>query len=241
MKQYWRRLALNFDALSLRERAMAFAIAALALITLVDTFVLSPLLGSQKQRVQQIRLEQQQIAAMQNEIKVIASGHDFDPDASNKARLQALKQQSEKLRADLGGVQQNLVTPDKMASLLEDLLRKNKHLQLVSLRTLPVTLLSDPEQAAGKAVGEKLQPAAPGRPEQQKPEMKVAEGLVYKHSVELVVKGRYADVVSYLTQLEAMPWRLFWAKARLDVDEHPDVSLTLTLFTISLDKTWLNI
>lgn len=242
MKEYLQRLVLRIDALNLRERAMAFAIGALALVTLVDAFILTPLWNTQKQRAQQIKLDQQQIAAMQAEINAIVRGHSVDPDASNKARLQALRQQSERLRADLGSVQQSLVTPDKMALLLEDLLKKNRQLQLVSLKTLPVTLLSEPEQPAGKAAVQKLAQAIPsGGSALEKAEPKSAGEAVYKHGVELVVRGRYVDIVTYLSQLEAMPWRLFWAKARLHVDDHPNVSLTLTLFTISLDKTWLNI
>lgn len=229
--------------MSLRERAMGFAIAALVLITLVDTFALSPLLAVQKTRTQQMKLDQQQIAAMQAEIGGIVSGSNLDPDAANKARLQVLRQQAEKLRADLASVGQSLVAPDKMASLLEDLLKKNKNLQLVSLKTLPLSQLSEAEPASGKTAGSNpAAVAAPsGRPEQKKSDGDPSPGQVYKHGVELVVEGGYADIVNYLSQLERMPWRLFWAKASLHVEEHPKVRLTLTLFTLSLDKTWLNI
>lgn len=239
MKAHWERLAFKIDALGLRERAMAFAIAALLVITLVNTFVLDPLLAARKQRVQQIKLDQQQIAAAQAEIKLIISGHEGDPDAANQVRLQMLKQQSEQLRTDLTVVQQSLVTPDKMVALLEELLKKNKQLQLVSLKTLQATQLSEPDSVPGKAAGNK--PAAAGVQGQAVAEERADVGRVYKHGVELVVQGGYADLVSYLSQLEGLPWRLFWAKAKLNVEEHPKVRLTLTLFTLSLDKAWLNI
>lgn len=231
MKKHWKQLALKIDALSLRERAMAFTIAALLLITLINTFVLDSLLAARKQRAQQIKLDQQQIAAAQAEIKLILSAHTDDPDATNRAHLQALKQQSEQLRADLAVVQQNLVTPDKMVSLLEELLKKNKQLQLVSLKTLPVTQLSEPDSTLDKA----------GRQKQIAANERADVGRVYKHSVELVVQGSYTDLVSYLSQLEGLPWCLFWAKTKLNAEEHPKLRLTLTLFTLNLDKAWLNI
>lgn len=231
MKKHWEQLALKIDALSLRERAMAFAIAALVPVTLINTLVLDPLLAARKQRVQQIKLDQQQIAAAQAEIKFIISGHGDDPDAANRARLQMLKQQSGQLHADLAVVQQNLVTPDKMVSLLEEILKKNKQLQLVSLKTLPVTQLSEPDSTPGKA----------GKREQTAANESADVGRVYKHGVELVVQGSYPDLVSYLSQLEGLPWRLFWAKTKLNAEEHPKLRLTLTLFTLSLDKAWLNI
>jgi len=65
--------------------------------------------------------------------------------------------------------------------------------------------------------------------------------LVYKHGVELVVKGNYTDLTQYLTRLEGLPWQMFWGKAELKVEEYPKAALTLTLFTLSLDKTWLRI
>jgi MSHA biogenesis protein MshJ len=47
--------------------------------------------------------------------------------------------------------------------------------------------------------------------------------------------------MNYLEQLEAMPWQLLWANAKLNVDEYPKSTLTLRLFTLSLDKKWLNL
>ncbi len=240
MKQVWLRLEAKIDAMSVRERAMIFGGMALACIVLVNTFILDPLLAQQKQYSQQVKLDLQQMAAIQAEIQMRVSSHDIDPDAPNRARLQALKLQSAKLHNDLGSMQKGLVPPDKVASLLEDLLVKNGRLQLISLKTLPVSLLD--EFAIGGA-----QPASERKPpsttllQQSGPEDKASGDAVYKHAVEIVVQGSYPDMMNYLAELEAMPWQLFWEKARLNVDTYPQSSLTLTLFTLSLDKEWLHI
>jgi len=234
MKQYWQRLELKIDSLTLRERAMAFGIAALVLITLINTVVLDPLLQKQKQLSEQVKRDQQQIAALQADIQARVKSHQNDPDAVARTRLQSLKKQSAKVQNELAGMQKGLVSPDKMSVLLEDLLRQNGRLQLTSLKTLPVTLLNESPSSSPKDGGQA--PAAKnssnGRPSIE---------VVYKHGVELVVHGEYLDLMNYLSQLEAMPWQLFWAKARLNVDTYPQASLTLTLFTLSLDKKWLNI
>ena len=44
-----------------------------------------------------------------------------------------------------------------------------------------------------------------------------------------------------MTELEAMPWQLYWGKVNLNAESYPKVTLTLTLFTLSLDKKWLAI
>lgn len=236
MKQYWQRLETRIDAMSLRERAMAFAIAALLLITAVDTLMLDPLLREQKAASQQVTQDQQQIAALQAEIQIRVASHDIDPDAANRIRLHELKQQSARLQDDLKGLQKGLVPPDRMASLLEDMLKKNGRLQLTSLKSLPATLLTEP--ADSDATGAKKASAPQSK---DKPVNAVEGEAVYKHGVELVVQGSYADMLAYLAELEAMPWQLFWANARLKTGEYPKATLTLTLFTLSLDEKWLHI
>ncbi len=64
---------------------------------------------------------------------------------------------------------------------------------------------------------------------------------MYKHGVQITVRGSYADLVQYLTALEKLPTRMFWGTAKMKVVQHPTVELTLTLYTLSLDKTWLQV
>ncbi|HWV63216.1 MAG TPA: hypothetical protein VN019_06290 [Oxalicibacterium sp.] len=42
MKQSWQKLVLRIDALTLRERAIIFAVAVLILITLINAVLLDP-------------------------------------------------------------------------------------------------------------------------------------------------------------------------------------------------------
>lgn len=237
LKRIWERLAVRFDDLTLRERAMGFAIAALAMITLMNVVVVDPMLSKQRAVAEKIKGEQQQIAAMRKEIEAKIKAHEVDPDTPNRERLRALAKQMDFLRKELQGVQQGLVSPDKMATLLEELLRRNKQLRLASLKTLPVVSLTEslpvtqvPGTEAGKPSEENvLGLAARGKQ------------TVYKHAVEIVVQGEYNDLIQYLSQLENMPWQLFWEAAHMNAATSPTVSLKLTLFTISLDKQWLNI
>jgi MSHA biogenesis protein MshJ len=95
------------------------------------------------------------------------------------------------------------------------------------------------EQSAQSPGGRKTLGTSPLQ--KSKPETRQSADAVYKHGVEIVVQGSYPDMVDYLTDLESMPWQLFWANAKLNVDSYPKSSLTLTLFTLSLDKKWLHI
>jgi MSHA biogenesis protein MshJ len=46
-------------------------------------------------------------------------------------------------------------------------------------------------------------------------------------------------LLRYVTALEKMPAQMFWGEANLSVEKYPDAVFTLTVYTLSLDKTWL--
>ncbi len=225
MKQYWQKIVLRIDARSLRERAMIFAAAVFILLALVNSVFLDPQFGKQKLLSQKLQQDQTQIATLQRETQQKLSGQKLDPDVANRARLAQLKQQLEQMNGQLREMQKGLVSPDKMSVLLEDILKRNGKLRLMSLKTLPASSLSQAAPSDAKITADK---AAAGE-------------SVYKHGVEIVVEGGYLDMLYYMVELEAMPWQLYWGKAKLRVDDYPQATLTLTLFTLSLDKKWLNL
>jgi MSHA biogenesis protein MshJ len=242
MKQHWQRMALKIDALTLRERAIIFAMVALILVTLVNSVLLDPQFAKQKQLSERIRKDQSMIAGMQAQIQQKASAQTADPDRDNKARLEDLKQQGVRMQAELRDLESGLVPPDRMSALLEEILKKHNALRLVSLKTLSSSPLMEASNVQDKPANGVVAPARDKAQLQPavKPEAAAAD-TVYKHGVEIVVQGGYLDILDYLAQLEAMPSRLVWSAAKLSVDEYPKCTLTLTLFTLSLDKKWLNL
>jgi len=239
MKQTWQKLALRIDALSLRERVIIFAMASLILISLINAALLDPQFAKQKQMSLQIKQGQAQIAMIQAEIQQKVKLRELDPDAANVVRLQMLKKQSTQMQGSLRDMQSALVSPDKMTRLLEDIVKQNGQLRLMSLTTLPVTSLRDALPAPG-AAGETAAASAPAAAKDKKENRTVADE-VYRHGVVITLQGAYLDMLNYMSALEAMPWQLFWGDAKLKVDDYPKATLTLTLFTLSLDKKWLNL
>ena len=70
------------------------------------------------------------------------------------------------------------------------------------------------------------------------PADKAAAQHVYKHGVEVVVEGSYASLLAYVARLEHQPWQVYWGKTVLSAD-YPKVVVSLTLYTLSLDRAWL--
>src|SRR3569833_2007732 len=221
MKQYWQKFALRIDALSLRERVVIFAMLAVAVIALINNAVLDAQFAKQKQLSEQIKSQQFQVTQIQADIRQTIQGQ-LDPDAENRTRLTALKQQSERMQIALIDMQKGLVAPDKMTVLLEDILKHNARLKIVSLKTLPVAGLQEQADTKDPKKTDDKQPGAAAAS---------SASAVYKHGVEITVQGEYLDMLKYMTELEAMPWQLFWGRAKLGVDKYPKATLTLTLYT----------
>jgi MSHA biogenesis protein MshJ len=239
MKQYWQKMVQKIDALSLRERVIIFAMLAVLFIAIFNAVLLDRQFARQKHLSGQVTAGQAQLGQIRVEIQQAVRTID-DPDAANRERLQALKQQTAQMQSVLLDMQKGLVSPDRMTVLLEDILKRDRKLRLLSLKTLPAFNLSETTAADAKAIrgnGAMVPASAVQNPDDQQP----AVGVVYKHGVEIVVQGEYLDILDYMAALESMPWQLFWGKAKLNVDEHPTATLTLTLFTLSLDKKWLNL
>lgn len=127
-------------------------------------------------------------------------------------------------------MQNGLVAPERIAPLLETILKSNGKLQLVSMKTLPVSPVRE-----GSPTAAKVEPAA------AVPPAVPPIALLYRHGVEISVRGNYLDMVNYMDALEAMPTQLFWGRAELAVEEYPDSRLTLTLYTLSLDRKWIKL
>jgi MSHA biogenesis protein MshJ len=59
----------------------------------------------------------------------------------------------------------------------------------------------------------------------------------YHHGVELTLMGSYFELVQYLAQLEKLPARLVWGRTELQVEQYPQVRLTVQVGTISSQPT----
>lgn len=238
LKQYLDRL----DAMSLRERALIFLMLAAAVVALIFTMTIDPLIAKQKVLSQNLVQTQAQTQAMEAQIQAMAEASKLDPDAPNKQRLAQLQFQREAAYSDLAVMQQGLVSSDRMARLLRDLLGKNPRLKLVSVKTIAAAPLLDSK------AGEKTTTVTPANANAattnanlNPPSGRVAQLGLYKHGVEISVDGNYADLLAYLNELEHMPWRVYWGSVNLSARDTPTSRLTLIVYTLSLDKTWLSV
>jgi len=214
----WATLANKINDRNLRERGLIFLMAVSVLVAAIFTLFIEPQLAKQKTLSQQMIQQQNQINGIQAQLQALEESRSVDPDTANRAKLESLRIQLVQLKALLQVKQQQLIPPDKIAGLLEEMLSRNRQLQLISLQSLPAsTVKGEDEQATA------------------------VEKEFFKHGVEISVRGSYFDLLDYVAQLEKLPTQMIWGKASLTVEQYPVSRLTMTLFTLSLDKIWLTI
>ncbi|WP_435627486.1 agglutinin biogenesis protein [Candidatus Ferrigenium straubiae] len=228
MKRYWGMACGKIDGMSLRERAMIFLAAAFVVAALANTMLLDPLQARQKTLSAQVVQQQEKTKELQAQLQVVLQARRDDEHSPLRVRLAQLKRQLQEQEGYLQSRRDRLVEPDKMAGLLEQVLNKNDKLQLIELKTLPASPLVEKSQT----------PAAESPAGQKQPN---AQKQIFKHGMRITVRGGYMDMLRYLTALEKMPAQMFWGEISLNVDKYPEAVLTLTLYTLSLDKTWLTV
>ena len=212
----WTTLANKINDRNLRERGLIFLMVVSVLVAIIFTLFLEPQLAKQKALSQQMVQQQDQIKGIQAQLQAMEQTRGIDPDADNRAKLESLRIQLVQIKALMQVKQQHLIPPDKIAGLLEDMLSRNRQLQLISLLSLPATTVTGEEEQAT-----------------------AVEKEFFRHGVEVSVRGNYFDLLDYVAQLEKLPTQMFWGKASLTVEQYPVSRLTLTLYTLSLDKVWL--
>ena len=227
VQEQWQRLAARFDALVMRERVLVLAAVVVGTALVYDALALRPLEASKKRLMQQVAESRQNVKIA--EIQLTAQEAVVDPSAVKRTYRDALRKQLAEIDQRMQGLQRGLVPPERMAKLLEEMLGRSRGLQLVALRTLPVQRFDAPGAAPAPKPADKAAKPAPRN----------GERTIYQHGYELTLRGTYADLHEYLSQLEKLQWRMFWGRISVSTEQHPKLRVTLIVQTLSLNRAWL--
>lgn len=230
MKKLWRKYTERVDAMKMRERVIIFAAAAVLLVVFPYILWIESEFAKSRRLGREMVQRQGEMKSLQEQIGKLASARQADPDRLNRERLAAMRAQLAEVQSRIASEERKFTAPDKMKVVLEELLVKNQRVRLVSLRTLPVSSIAEERVPAS---------AAPANPGAKPPP--VAGRLIFKHGVELTVAGPYLDVLAYLSDLERLPTQLYWNALGMETSEYPAMTVKFTVFTMSLDRAWLNV
>ncbi len=222
MNALWLRYKAWFDARVRRERMiLGFGVLGGLLLIGINYWV-EPAFTEANKLSAQTRQNRQSAVEMEAQIALLQL-QGKDPDAPLRSELEQVRHRIAEQEPRFKEVERSLVAANKVPEFLQGILARNHGLQLLSLHTLPPQPLIQREAAK------------PGEP------VPAGEANIYKHGVQVRLAGSYHDLVAYMADLEKSPQRIIWGPMDVTVDEYPRSVLSLTVYTISLDKAWLTL
>jgi len=235
MKAWWLRSRTRYMALARRERGLLMACALVLVVGLGVLLFIEPAYKQRMQLQRQMVQQRNELASLTPQVQGLQA-RQRNPDAIVQAQLKALRDQLQLADGEFAQVQRALVQPQEMGHLLDSLLQSHRGLQLVSLRSVPVMSVAELIAGSGKATPTAV--AAPASPASKPSPNGSRDAWLYRHGVEITVQGSYADMQAYLAALEHLPRRVYWGELKTDAQHWPANTMTVTVYTISLEKTW---
>ena len=221
------RLA-RFDGLSLRHRAGLAAAAAAVMSFVLSLLLLGPTEVRSKALKQSIATQKTERETVRKMTSVLSSSLAQDPNAQKQAQLDGIKRTIVEVDALLA--QFDSAEPQAAGAVLREVLGATPGIEMVSLKTLPVAVAFE-----SKSVPVAPPKPAPGaKPAAPRPEVAARPPRsIYRHGIEITVKGNYLALLPYLEKLQKYPGRLYWSDVSLDVQTYPVWVMKLTVYTLS--------
>ncbi|NNC63511.1 MAG: hypothetical protein HKN84_01890 [Gammaproteobacteria bacterium] len=215
------KLLKSIDALTLRERLFVFAAMLAVVAGSWEALLASPLAAREAAAQRKIETTRQRLEELDQALQLTAqgigggmTGH-FD-------RLQTLRRSVSESEESLRIFTSDLVDPAQMRLVLEDLIERQSDLDLVRAANLEVRPLIEPDEAQDEA------------PPEDTP-------TLYRHGFVLELEGSYLDCLAYLTEVEQLPWQIYWHSIRLDAQNPPRNRIVIELYTLSLEEDWIGV
>ena len=220
LQQYAKR----FDAQSIRERCLI----ALTLLVAIGFLWWSYYAEPTMKQTAALEDENQRIGSEVDSTRLIV--------ADIRQRIAAgvhteKENQLAKLRQELEAVEENLrlktvelIDPEKMFALMNELVYRDSKLTLLSLKRREV------------------KPAIPQEEnESEDGDSSATEPSIYRHVLEMEFAGKFLDILRYMQALENLDWKLLWDEIELVSQEYPQLTVKVVMSTLSTRREWVGI
>lgn len=215
-----RQFAQWIDRQSLRERIALFVSVLVVLIVCSFALYFDPQASRHAEIKGQISALKAALVSLDNQAKAIKVRGQSDPNREYRARQRELQTNLDRLDDRLRALTVDLISPREMATVLRDLLVRQKGMRLAHLENYPAEdLLAGAEKK-----------------DRDKNERRIH---LYRHPMRIVFSGTYLQALAYLRSLEKLPRKLFWDELEIVVNDHPQAEISLTVHTLSLKKGWI--
>lgn len=226
MKERLEKIRQSVDRLSLRERLFLFAAGLFVVGGLWEAVLAAPLAAREQVANDKVGALEDRLRELDASLTATAAGMS-EGVPEQLERLRALRARVAATDEEMRVFTTDLVDPAEMRAVLEELLRRQAGLKLVSaLNRAAEPVLADEEPAPGEAVAEEPTSDAP---------------RLYRHSLVMRLTGSYLDCLRYVESVERLPWHIYWSRLTVEADDYPTNQIVIELTTLSLDEEWIGV
>lgn len=210
------QLEAGINARDRRERLLLAGACLVVLLLAWDIAVRAPLadrIARDENRTEQL---EQEAAALESTLadieRQLREGGDGDDTVAT------LREQIRRIDAALAERTTRVISPKQMVTVLRDMLEDAPGVSLLALRNLGSEPLISEAKNDAKDVPR-----------------------VFRHRVEVVLRGDYFALEQYLERLEGLDWQFQWDGLAIETIDYPDARATLSISTLSLAEDWVGV
>jgi MSHA biogenesis protein MshJ len=206
------------DRRSLRERIFILLALVAALVFGWNQLFFESSRVARKKALNEIEQVGSEIVLLQAEEQAFLRAAKQDPDTELRQQIVQLEQASSDLDRQFEAKLGDLLSPRQMPVLLQQLLKKQRSLQLLKMENLPPEpMMRSSDKGEAKPVG------------------------IYIHALNMELEGSYLKLLNYLQALEQLEQRVFWDILTIDTKEFPVARISLRIHTLSLKEAWIGV
>jgi MSHA biogenesis protein MshJ len=153
-----------------------------------------------------------QLSIQQIKVRLEAGVHKDQED-----QLARLQQELVIIEEQLQLKASELVDPEEMFQLMSRLVYKESKLKLLSLKRREIKPAIEPKEGEESSDG------------------------IYRHVLEVKLSGKYEDILTYMTSLESLDWKLIWEEIEISRDDYPLINVKVVISTLSTRKEWVGV
>jgi MSHA biogenesis protein MshJ len=217
LKAHWQTLCDKTALLQMREKITLFCGVMFLIGWLGITVAIVPVYNQVKDGEQRIINENRQINTSQQQIVMYQDALKIDPDETVRQSIDSMKSALLELEENLNTLTSDFISPNKMRTVLTELLKSDNKIQVTRFTALAAVELD-----------------IAGIPDS-------AGITLYQHGLQLSVVGSYFDLQRYMKRIESLPWRFYWKFFHYKVTEHPQARLEIEITTISNNERFIAI
>lgn len=210
------KLSSQFAALSDREKYLVLLTGVILIVFAGFTFIIEPQYKANDRIDLEIANKRIELRGAEQQLFLLKEALSDDPNEQLQQRIANLNQRIEALDQEFATQMRELVPAQQMPLVIDQMLQQAKSLKLQEFASIPpVSVFENDEQNADLPL--------------------------YQHGVRFVFEGGYAEVLSYLENVEAFPWQVYWRSLDYQVSEYPNATITLELYTLSTNRAFMGV